>query len=69
MSLCAPAGRSYAKIGAMPADRIVVYTGGACLGNPGPGGWGWVVPGGEWNEIADQLATGAATDQRSRRGS
>ena len=24
--------------------------------------------GDEWNEIADQLATGAATDQRSRRG-
>lgn len=23
-----------------------VYTDGACKGNPGPGGWGWVVPGG-----------------------
>ncbi len=22
----------------------VVYTDGACLGNPGPGGWGWYVP-------------------------
>ena len=32
----------------MPADRTVVYTDGACLGNPGPGGWAWAVPGGEW---------------------
>lgn len=26
-----------------PADPIVVYTDGACSGNPGPGGWGWAV--------------------------
>ncbi|MYG94099.1 MAG: ribonuclease HI [Acidimicrobiia bacterium] len=25
----------------------MVYTDGACKGNPGKGGWGWVVPGGE----------------------
>ncbi|MEI6454333.1 MAG: ribonuclease H [Actinomycetes bacterium] len=25
---------------------IVVYTDGACRGNPGPGGWAWVVPDG-----------------------
>ena len=25
-----------------------VYTDGACRGNPGPGGWGWVVPNGPW---------------------
>lgn len=35
----------------VPADtgpRVVVYTDGACAGNPGPGGWGWAVaPGGE----------------------
>ncbi len=24
----------------------VVYTDGACSGNPGPGGWAWIVPGG-----------------------
>ncbi len=29
-------------------DPIVVYTDGACSGNPGPGGWGWAVaPDGE----------------------
>jgi len=26
----------------------VVYTDGACRGNPGPGGWAWAVPGGAW---------------------
>lgn len=24
-------------------DPVVVYTDGACSGNPGPGGWGWAV--------------------------
>lgn len=28
--------------------NAVVYTDGACRGNPGPGGWGWVVPDGPW---------------------
>lgn len=28
--------------------KTVVYTDGACRGNPGPGGWGWVVPDGPW---------------------
>jgi len=38
----------------------VVYTDGACLGNPGPGGWAWAVPDGPY-------ASGAAdrtTNQR-----
>ena len=26
----------------------VVFTDGACLGNPGPGGWAWAVPGGRF---------------------
>ena len=32
----------------MPPEPTVVYTDGACHGNPGPGGWAWVVPGGPW---------------------
>jgi ribonuclease HI len=28
------------------AARTVVYTDGACSGNPGPGGWAWIVPDG-----------------------
>ena len=26
-----------------PSDPVVVYTDGACSGNPGPGGWAWAV--------------------------
>lgn len=38
----------------------VVYTDGACRGNPGPGGWGWVVPDGPW-------AAGAAAETTNNR--
>lgn len=30
------------------AGRTVVYTDGACSGNPGPGGWAWALPEGAW---------------------
>lgn len=30
------------------SDATIVYTDGACSGNPGPGGWAWAVPGGAW---------------------
>ncbi|MFZ4517355.1 MAG: ribonuclease H family protein [Microthrixaceae bacterium] len=29
-------------------EPVVVYTDGACRGNPGPGGWAWAEPGGAW---------------------
>ncbi len=43
----------------MPADgdRIIVYTDGACRGNPGPGGWAWAVPGGRYASGADPHTT------------
>ena len=28
------------------SELTIVYTDGACSGNPGPGGWAWAVPGG-----------------------
>ena len=37
--------------------RTVVYTDGACLGNPGPGGWAWAVPGGRFASGAAGLTT------------
>jgi ribonuclease HI len=37
-----------------------VYTDGACLGNPGPGGWAWAVPGGPY-------ASGAAARTTNQR--
>jgi ribonuclease HI len=38
----------------------IVYTDGACLGNPGPGGWAWAVPGGPF-------ASGAAAQTTNQR--
>src|SRR5690606_15183757 len=29
-------------------ERTIVYTDGACLGNPGRGGWAWIVPDGPY---------------------
>ena len=39
---------------------MVAYTDGACLGNPGPGGWAWVVPDGPFGSGCD----GKTTNQR-----
>lgn len=41
----------------MPAELTVVYTDGACMGNPGPGGWAWVVPRGPWASGPDPETT------------
>lgn len=35
----------------------VVYTDGACSGNPGPGGWAWVVPAGRYRSGAARHTT------------
>ena len=41
---------------------IVIYTDGACSGNPGPGGWAWAVsPDGEPNGVGGETKT---TNQR-----
>ena len=34
-----------------------VYTDGACVGNPGPGGWAWAVPGGRWASGVEAVST------------
>ncbi len=34
-----------------------MYTDGSCLGNPGPGGWAWVVPEGRFESGADPRTT------------
>ncbi|WP_088279444.1 ribonuclease HI [Ideonella sp. A 288] len=44
-------------------DRVVIYTDGACKGNPGPGGWGaWL----RWGEHEKELFGGdpATTNNR-----
>jgi ribonuclease HI/uncharacterized phage-like protein YoqJ len=39
------------------AATTTVYTDGACVGNPGPGGWAWAVPGGRWAAGVEALST------------
>lgn len=36
---------------------VTVYTDGACLGNPGPGGWAWAIPQGRYASGADHKTT------------
>jgi ribonuclease HI len=43
-----------------PTPSTTVFTDGACLGNPGPGGWAWAVPGGAY-------ASGAAARTTNQR--
>ena len=38
-------------------ESIEVFTDGACLGNPGPGGWAWAVPGGRFASGAEAHTT------------
>ena len=50
----APKGRA-----AVPADAIIVYTDGACSGNPGPAGLGVVIlDGGKRRELSEYLGVG-----------
>src|SRR5687767_2814351 len=37
--------------------RTTVFTDGACVGNPGPGGWAWAVPDGPYESGADPATT------------
>ena len=43
-------------------ERVVVYTDGACSGNPGPGGWGWAV-----STSGDPRGSGGAADTTNQR--
>jgi ribonuclease HI len=38
-------------------EPTIVYTDGACSGNPGPGGWAWAVPGGQWSSGYEPATT------------
>jgi ribonuclease HI len=39
------------------ASTLIVYTDGACRGNPGRGGWAWAVPGGRYASGAEPNTT------------
>jgi ribonuclease HI len=47
----------YTFVMPVPPDRLVVYTDGACRGNPGRGGWAWAVPDGPYASGADPRTT------------
>jgi ribonuclease HI len=38
-------------------STLIVYTDGACRGNPGRGGWAWAVPGGRFASGAEPSST------------
>ena len=42
---------------AKSSQVTTVYTDGACIGNPGPGGWAWAIPGAAWRSGASPLTT------------
>ncbi|MFI4932595.1 MAG: ribonuclease HI [Burkholderiales bacterium] len=45
------------------SDPVVVYTDGACKGNPGPGGWGALM---RWGDHAKELFGGEAQTTNNR---
>jgi ribonuclease HI len=47
----------------MSKPEVIVYTDGACSGNPGPGGWGAVLI---WNNKRKELSGGASNTTNNR---
>ena len=43
--------------------RVTIHTDGACLGNPGPGGWAALL---HWNGVERELAGGEAATTNNR---
>ncbi|HVA73894.1 MAG TPA: ribonuclease H [Acidimicrobiales bacterium] len=51
-----PAARP-SGVGINATQVTLVYTDGACSGNPGPGGWAWAIPNGSFRSGAAPLTT------------
>jgi ribonuclease HI len=49
--------RHHQSMGSPEGQITVVYTDGACSGNPGPGGWAWAVPDGPYASGAEARTT------------
>ena len=45
--------------------RLTVFTDGSCLGNPGRGGWAWIVPGGRFASGAEPSSTNQRMEVRA----
>ncbi len=57
-----------ARKSAVPPNQAAatkVYTDGACLRNPGPGGWAWAVPGGPYASGAEAMTTNQRMEIRA----
>jgi len=49
-----------------PGSEVVsIYTDGACIGNPGPGGWAWVVPHGMFASGCEEMTTNQRMEVRA----
>ena len=48
----------------MNAGVTKIYTDGACSGNPGPGGWAWVVPDGDFTAGSESQTTNQRMELR-----
>ncbi len=49
----------------MTEDLTTVFTDGACLGNPGPGGWAWAVPQGRYESGPEEYTTNQRMEIRA----
>jgi len=49
----------------MAGNRTIVFTDGACLGNPGKGGWAWAVPNGRFASGAEKMTTNQRMEIRA----
>jgi ribonuclease HI len=47
------------------SEGWIVYTDGACRGNPGPGGWAWAVPGGAFDSGGEPHTTNQRMEVRA----
>ena len=43
--------------------KVIIYTDGACSGNPGPGGWGAIL---KYNEVEKEISGGEANTTNNR---
>ena len=60
--------RFVVQAGGVPStdtELTIVYTDGACSGNPGPGGWGWAVPSGPSASGGERQSTNQRMEMRA----
>ncbi len=60
-----PATDSVATVRAREGARQVVFTDGACIGNPGPGGWAWARSAEEFDSGGDPWTTNQRMEVRA----